>query len=325
MAHAVETMAYVGQLPWHGLGTQVEENLTPEQILIAAQLDWSVSKRPMFYSTRDKGGLDAVNRRTVGEHFALVRDSDHHLLDVVGARYQPTQNKDAFDFFDAFVKECKLKMHTAGSLCNGQYVWALAKTEQSFRVASNDSLDSYVLLMSPHKLGKSLICQHTSVRVVCQNTLNLALQEGKAAFRMSHARRFDDHAKAEAAKVLGLIHESFQIYGAHAQHLASRKADPLDVRQYFGAVFKMDDKMIDSEKQRKNSLLQRLLSAYDGESPGANLSSAKGTWWGALNSVTFVLDHNSGTDKDRNLKDSWLGWRGDVKRAALDLAIQMAA
>lgn len=325
MAHAIETMAFTGDTPWHGLGIQVGDDLTPEQILIAAELGWTVSKRPMFFSKAEKGSLDAVNRQSVTEHYALVRDTDQKLLDVVGARYQPTQNKDAFEFFDNFVKECKLKMHTAGSLCGGQYVWALAKTEQTFRVSANDSLDSYVLLMSPHKLGKSLTCQHTSVRVVCKNTLNLALKEGKAAFRMSHARKFDDHAKAEAAKVLGLIRESFSVYGAHAQHLASRPADIADVREYFGTVFKMDDKMIESEKQRKNGLMQRLLQAYEGDAPGANLSSAKGTWWGALNAVTFVLDHNSGVDKDRNLKDNWLGWRGDAKRTALELARQMAA
>lgn len=325
MAHEVETMAYTGDLPWHGLGIEVGDDLTPGQIMAAANLDWTVSKRPMFYSTKEKGGLDAVNRKAVHEHFALVRDSDHQLLDVVGGRYQPTQNKDAFDFFDAFVKECKLKMHTAGSLCGGQYVWALAKTEQSAKIAANDSLDSYVLLMSPHKLGKSLLCQHTSVRVVCKNTLNLALANGKAAFRMSHARKFDEHAKAEAAQVLGLIRESFKSYTASAELLAGRKADALDVKQYFGAVFKMDDKMIENEKQRKNSLLQRLILAYEGDSPGANLASAKGTWWGAFNAVTFVLDHNSGGDKDRNMKDNWLGWRGDHKRTALELAIKMAA
>jgi len=118
---------------------------------------------------------------------------------------------------------------------------------------------------------------------------------------------------------------SFKEFGAHAQFLAGRKAEMADVREYFGTIFKMDDKTIESEKQRKNSLLQRLISAYEGEAPGANLSTAKGTWFGALNSVTFVLDHQSGNNKDRNLKDNWLGWRGDAKRTALELALQMAA
>lgn len=325
MSAMVETMAYAGDLPWHGLGVEVPDDLTPHQIMAAAGLDWSVSKRPMFYSSAPKGGLDTADKRKpVDEHYALVRDSDHKLLDVVGARYQPTQNKDAFEFFDGFVKECKLKMHTAGSLCGGQYVWALAKTEQTYNVAANDKLDSYILLMSPHKLGKSLIAKSTGVRVVCKNTIDLALSDGKAAFRMSHARKFDNHAKAEAAKILGLITESFNAYGVTAQFLAGQKAELIDVREYFAAVFKMDDEVLETEKQRKNSLFQRLLDAYE-NGPGANLSSAKGTWFGAFNAVTFTLDHNSGSDRDRNLKDSWLGWRGETKRTALELAQKMAA
>ena len=320
MSAEVETMAFHGELPWHGLGVEVGDDLTPDQIMTIAGCDWGVSKRPMFYP-----GEAATRTLPVHDHYALVRDSDHSLLDVVGSRYQPTQNRDAFEFFDQFVKECKLKMHTAGSLCKGQYVWALAKTENEYKVAANDSLESYVLLMSPHKLGKSLICQNTSVRVVCQNTLNLALSQGKAAFRMSHARRFDETAKAEAATVLGLINASFRQFGEQAEQLASVKASDDDARQFFGAVFNMDDATIDSEKQRKNSLLQRLMLAYSGEAPGAMLSSARGTYWGLVNSVTWCLDRSLTGNPDKNLRDNWLGWRGTKKREALELAVKMAA
>ena len=326
MAHEIEQMAYVGQVPWHGLGQEIPDNLTPDQIMAAAGCDWTVSKRPMFFSSSSKGGLTMPDhRRPVADHFALVRDSDHSLLDVVGSRYQPTQNSDAFQFFDGFVKECKLKMHTAGSLCSGQYIWALAKTQSTFNVAANDQLDSYILLISPHKLGKSLVAKSTSVRVVCQNTLDLALKDGKAAFRMSHARKFDEHAKQEAAEVLGLINNSFQQFGEQAQFLAGVKASEDQVRKFFQDVFDMDDKVIDTDKQRKNSLLQRLLIAYSGEAPGALLSGTKGTWWGAVNSVTWVMDRVQDGNRDRHLKDLWTGWRGDKKREALNLALKMAA
>lgn len=327
MAHNVETMAYSGQLPWHGLGVEVPDNLEPNEMLIKAGLDWSVSKRPMFYKP-SRPDVEAPNlsaSERVVEHFALVRDSDNRLLDVVGHRYQPTQNEEAFAFFDAFIKECKLQMHTAGSLCGGQFVWALAKDNRSLTVAANDKVDSYILLMSPHKLGKALIAQHTTVRVVCQNTLNLALDGGKAAFRLSHTRKFDDQAKAEAAEVLGLIHSGLKSFGDDAKFLASKKANLLDVKEFFGATFKMSDEMIANENQRANSLLQRLVDAYNGGAPGANLASADGTWWGALQAVTFVLDHKSGSDRERNLRDNWLGSRGEIKRQALTIAKQMAA
>jgi phage/plasmid-like protein (TIGR03299 family) len=327
MSANVETMAFVGEVPWHGMGVEVPSNLTPDEMLIKAGLNWTVSTRPMFYKPVAPGldAGDAAITEKVDEHFALVRDSDNRLLDVVGHRYKPTQNREAFDFFDKFIKECKLQLHTAGSLCGGQYVWALAKDTKQLMVAANDQVDSYVLLMSPHKLGRSLIAQHTTVRVVCQNTLNLAMQQGKAAFRMSHAKTFDATAKAEAAEVLGLIHASMKQFGEHGKFLASKKANILDVRQFFGAVFDLEDEAIDNDNNRANGLMGKLLGAYAGGAPGSTLPSAKGTWWGALNAVTYVLDHKTGSDKERSLRENWLGYRGNLKRDALTIALEMAA
>ena len=324
----VETMAYVGQVPWHGLGVSVPDNLTPDEMLVKAGLDWTVSTRPMFYSNAysvGTGTSDQKQQSIVQEHYALVRDSNNKLLDVVGHRYRPTQNRDAFEFFDKFVKECKLKMHTAGSLCGGQYVWALAKEEKSGKISANDTIDSYILLMSPHKLGKSLIAQHTTVRVVCQNTLNLALESGKTAFKMSHASSFNDSAKAQAAEVLGLVRSGMKQFIEHGKFLAGKPAEVLDVKQFFGTVFNMDDEEIENDNQRANGLMRKLLDAYQGQSPGANLGSAKGTWWGALNAVTYVLDHKLGSDRERNLRDNWIGYKGIQKQTALNLAIEMAA
>ena len=331
MTHQVETIAYVGELPWHGLGVQVPDNLTPEQMLAIAKLDWSVSARPMFYkgTAPHLDGSDPTRiydaTEKVYEHYALVRDSDNKMLDVVGHRYKPTQNKDAFEFFDKFVKECQMKMHTAGSLCGGQYVWALAKDERVAKIAANDTVDSYILLMSPHKLGRSLIAQHTTVRVVCQNTLNLAMSQGKAAFKMSHTRAFDATAKAQAAEVLGLIHAGMKKFTEHGKFLAGRKANLLDVKQFFGAAFKMSDTEIENDNARVNRLMGKLVAAYAGGSPGSTLATAKDTWWGALNAVTYVLDHKTGSDKERNVRDNWLGARGEIKRNALQLALEMAA
>ena len=325
-----ETMAYAGELPWHGLGVQVPDNLTPDQMLTMAKLDWSVSTRPMFYKPVAPHLDDQITSpipatEQVHEHYALVRDSDSKMLDVVGHRYKPTQNKDAFDFFDKFVKECQMKMHTAGSLCGGQYVWALAKDERVARIAANDTIDSYILLMSPHKLGRSLIAQHTTVRVVCQNTLNLAMSQGKAAFRMSHTRNFDATAKAEAAEVLGLIRDGMKQFTEHGKFLAGKKASLLDVKQFFGTAFNLDDKEIEQDNNRVGGLMGKLVAAYAGGAPGSALASAKDTWWGALNAVTYVLDHKTGADKDRNVRDNWLGARGEIKRSALTLALDMAA
>ena len=118
MAHAVETMAYAGEVPWHGLGKEVLPDLTPEQMLYEAGLDWSVSKIPAFAEVN--GEKVAVGKS------ALVRSSDDKVLDVVGDDWNPVQNAEAFGFFADFVGEGNMEMHTAGSLNGGKMVWALS-------------------------------------------------------------------------------------------------------------------------------------------------------------------------------------------------------
>jgi len=124
MAHMVETMAYAGELPWHGLGVKVIDDLTPEQMMQKAGVDWSVEKQNLVTS----GGSTVTSKQ------ALVRSSDGEVLDIVGKGWNPVQNAEAFNFFEEYVRAGDMQMHTAGSLNGGKMVWALAKTNESFEV-----------------------------------------------------------------------------------------------------------------------------------------------------------------------------------------------
>lgn len=322
--HNVETIVYTGKnLPWHGLGTEVPDNLTPDEIMKAASLDWTVSKRQLAY----EGGTAGM---AVEDRFALVRDSDDQFLDIVGKVYRPTQNKDAFEFFDKFVKEAKLKMNTAGSLCSGRYVWALAETKQSFEIGKDkDRIESYILLVSPHRFGMSLIAQQTTVRVVCQNTLNLALNEkGMTSYRMTHGREFNDRAKLEAAEVLGLATKSFSAFKDQVLILAEAKIKRIDAIEFYSELLKLKKEAAndtDDTGLPKSRLLRQFMEAFEGGAPGANLSGTKDTLWGLVNGVTYVLDHVSVRDRQKGLRDSWFGHRGDLKRKALNKALLIAA
>lgn len=323
MAHNIEQIAFVGETPWHGLGIRVPDNLTPAQILTTAGLDWTVSKRPMFYTGTNVGS-------PISDRFALVRDSDEQFLDIVGKTYRPTQNKDAFEFFDKFVNETKLKMHTAGSLCGGKFVWALAQTEQSFQIGPDkDKVDSYILLVSPHQFGRALIAQQTTVRVVCNNTLNLALNEkGMASYRMTHTKDFDANAKLTAAKVLGLVTDSFSSFKDQVQELAATKIKRADVIDFYSDVLELKQATVvaaNDDGLPKSRLLRQFMDAYEGGSPGANLAGTKGTLWGVINGITYVMDHVSKRQSERALRDNWFSWRGALKRKALDKALKIAA
>lgn len=337
MSHEIETMAYAGLLPWHGLGIKVEENLTPFQIQEAAGLDWTVSKRPLGFVS----GMEMQNfghghneevpiYSEVKERFALIRDTDKQFLDIVGKTYQPTQNKDAFEFFDAFVKETKLKMHTAGSLCSGKYVWALAETAKSFELGPDkDRVESYILLVSPHQFGKALIAQQTTVRVVCANTLALALnQKGTVSYRMPHSCQFNAQAKLEAAKILGLANESFDSFKVQVEVLAGKRLVHVDAVDFYAELLglkELDLNAANDSGYAKSRSLNQFMDAFDGSSPGADLAGAKGTLWGAVNAVTYVMDHVSVRNKELAFRDNLFGYRGDLKRKALKLALKWAA
>ena len=163
MSALVETMAYAGEVPWHGLGTKVPHDLSTDEMLKQSGLDWSVEKVPTL-----------VN------------------LPHVGKDWNPVQNKEAFDFFAEYVEAGDLEMHTAGSLMDGKMVWALAKVKQSFELFKGDEVENYMLFSNPHKFGKSIDIRMTPIRVVCNNTLTLSLsQNSDKMVTVTHRKQFD--------------------------------------------------------------------------------------------------------------------------------------
>jgi len=179
MVNGKAQMAYVGEVPWHGLGTRVEPNLTPQEMLEVAGLNWRVEKHDVFYKN-ENGTFERAPKKQ-----ALVRSSDGQYMDIVSDNWNPVQNEDVFGFFDEYVKKGGMEMHTAGSLKDGKMIWALAKVGESFSLfGGKDEVDSYLLLSNPHQFGKGVDIRFTPIRVVCNNTLSLSL-EGKASLGIS--------------------------------------------------------------------------------------------------------------------------------------------
>lgn len=338
MAHKVETMAYANQTPWHGLGFKVGDDLSPEEMMKAAKIDWTVSKRKLYVPNRDGSLMDEVP-----SHFAIVRDTDERVLTTVGKMWTPTQNAQAVDFFTKFVKAGHMSMETMGSLSGGQFIWALASLKQTFalkgpkqRGASDDEISNYLLLMLPHLFGYSQLYQYTAIRVVCWNTLNMALGsslDGKtksgAGFRMPHYYEFDDRMIQKAEAALGLSLKRLDEFKEAAELLARTRASSDDVEQFFFNVIKFDpEKAKEKAKEEKKEFKEpRVLEKFRAaltHAPGALLPSAAGTWWGAFNATTQVVDHESGRERDTALRSAWVGEGAGKKRRALKLAIEAA-
>lgn len=328
MSDHVETMAWVREVPWHGLGREVSGDLSPAQMLKAAQLNWRVEKRPVYGKTAEGKFVPIPGK------FGLTRDKDDAVLSIVGSTYKPVQNEEAFDFFKKFTQAGHMNMETAGSLWGGRYTWALAKINADFTLGKKDPVKSYLLLCSPHIHGKSMIIKYTSVRVVCWNTLSWALGAdltgkggGEAgSFRMPHTKLFDDAMKESAMHALGLAKDQASNFKEAALLLSKKKAKVDDVEAFFCEVLRYDPrkarKLADG-RDAEPRLLSRFRDALQ-FAPGQDILTAKGTWWGAVNAVTYTIDHAVGRERDTALKGAWFGSNAQVKTRALDLALVKA-
>lgn len=313
MAHMVETMAYAGEVPWHGLGVQVPADLSPAQMLDKAGLDWTVEKVPAFANIGNK----QVN---VGWS-ALVRSSDEQVLSVVSNDWNPVQNHEAFEFFHEYCAAGDMEMHTAGSLRNGQIVWALAKIKDSFELFKGDQVDSYLLFTNPHKFGQSIDVRFTPIRVVCNNTLTLSLeQKADRVVKKSHRTQFD---AAMVKEQLGIATDKLAKYKEMAQFLGSKRYTEGSLTDYFNKIFPVLAYNKEKGPQRKelSKSATRALEIIDTQ-PGAEY--ARGSWWQAFNAVTYLTDHEIGRSVDTRLQSAWFGPNKNLKVKALETAVAMA-
>jgi phage/plasmid-like protein (TIGR03299 family) len=353
MPAEIESMAYRHEdetsTPWHGLAAKIDHDATPAEMLTTAGLDWTVSKRPLF-TPRVPLVIEGQEFETmsVPDYFALVRDSDGKILGPAGKDYVPTQNAQAMDFFKKFCDAGHMRLETAGSLQGGKQVWVLAKIQKSFKLTGDDEVGGYLLFSNPHQWGHALVIKFTPIRVVCMNTLVMALAGSSKGFRAPHVRAFDSEVAKEAEMSLGIATEMLEKFEETANKLAATKISNDVVVRYVADI--MQPELIAEmfgknfyratpEKQAEliltggspeikvdASAFKRsagdVLSAVNRQ-PGAGLESASGTLWGSFNAVAYYCDHVAGISRDNALTSSWFGARATTKVQALRRAVEM--
>lgn len=315
MAHMVETMAYAGSVPWHGLGVPVSNELTPRQMMEKAGVDWRVQEVDNYVKFNGKEVFTGQK--------SLVRETDGKILTTVGADWKPLQNEEAFDFFGEYVMAGDMEMHTAGSLKDGQMVWALAKVKDSFELFGGDQVDSYFLFSNPHQYGKSIDIRFTPIRVVCNNTLTLSLNtQAERSVKVGHRVEFDPNQVKEA---LGMATDKLNTYKEMAQFLGSKRFNAESLIEYYNEVFpRTADKKVQGKSLSADTLSRNAKMCMEAleQQPGAEY--AEGSWWQAFNSVTFITDHVQGRNEDNRLYSSWFGGNEIRKRGALEKAVKFA-
>lgn len=310
---AVQTMAYQGQTPWHGKGNVVTPGSSIETWLTESGLDWEVRLANVMFQYQQDGKKKQV---TDPSNRVLFRPDNGQVFDVVGKVYQPVQNSEVLEFFREYVEAGDMEIETAGALHDGRQIWALAKMNESFNLGTKDSPDKvggYVLLMNPHQYGKGMVAKFTGTRVVCHNTIQVALKDGGESVKLWHNRKFDATVREEAKRRLGIARDQMTALQRDAEKLVELKLTPEQVIEVSVAVFGGDVKAGYDEQPRRT---KRIVDLYNGEGIGARLDTAKGTGWGLLNAVTQYIDHEYGRSQDARLEYAWLGGGETVKRKA---------
>jgi phage/plasmid-like protein (TIGR03299 family) len=219
MPAEVESMFYVRKAPWHGLGTRVESALSSEEALVAAGLDWNVEPKEIY--TGD-GNL-------VSGYYANVRDIDRKVLGVVSGRYRIVQNREAFAFTDELLGK-GVRYETAGSLKEGKKTWILAKLPKQYRLME-DRITPYLVFSNSHDGSGAIKVAMTPIRVVCQNTLNLALSSAQRIWTANHTGNMENKLE-DARMTLFMAEDYMNELGKEAAALSRKKITDAEAEEY---------------------------------------------------------------------------------------------
>ena len=281
MAHEVENIMYVSNeengrfVPWHGLGTAVAEAPNSAEAIKLAGLDWVVESKPVFTDS----GIEIPNYK------ANIRDIDQKVLGVVSNRYQVVQNKDAFDFTDALIGEgCRYE--TAGSLCGGKRIFLLARMPEAKIL--DDSFENYICFTNSHDGFSSIKAVMTPVRVVCQNTLSLALSSAKRQWFTKHIGNLDSKL-AEAKHTLELANDYMTEFGKAADILAHTKVTDAEVEAILDELFPVKEE--DSDRRKRN--IQEVKDQFMVCMLAPDILKFKGTAWSAVNAASDWATHTA--------------------------------
>lgn len=313
-----KAMAYMGETPWHRLGQVMTGAPTVEEAMAAASLDWTVDLRPSYFRKAD-GSLSLMDR------IAVVRTSDDQLLGDVGSDYTVLQNSEAFGVLSAAIEEHGLVIETAGALGKGERVWMLARVPASIEPVPGDRVDGYALVVSGHDGKTTHVCIPTCTRVVCQNTLNMALSAaGRGAiFRFRHVRTAKEQLEQAGLMVTNLV-GTLKATGTSFAQLATKKLTPSQTEAYIDAALG-----IPSGTELSGMLQRKRQAVLDLVSFGRGAEFAPGSAWAAFNAITEYIDHARTQQAARTLRSAdesaAIGRNAKVKAEALDLALAMVA
>lgn len=342
MSHELENsndMIYVGETPWHDLGIKVDSiDELPDCI------NWGVETQPVFLSGQTE---------PIKGHVAIVRPKDNRVFGIATEDYVPHQNKQLWETFVSFCDEGNMKIETAGALKGGEIIWILAKIQaDSIKVGSDyDKTDLYALMGSGHNNKLASFTKPTAIRVVCNNTFNIAVNDGKITDRQIHRSEFDVKRAKDFVShaILGfnmyheladkLVHKNLVIPSlstAFAQEVlqpenldkaiiaatqGNRDLDSLK-KTWIDEIFSSDAKKSVFEElilTKSSRPVKQLIEAIKAEK-----GLDTGNWWHQFNGATRYVDHMRSRTTDTRLYNAWFGSGAQIKQSAFEKALEYA-
>ncbi|MGF6635088.1 DUF932 domain-containing protein [Paraburkholderia sp. MM6662-R1] len=318
--HLVKSMAYIGEQPWHGLGNQLSPNQPIEAWAAAARMNWTIEEAEVRF-VAGSGGLGSIH--AFPEQKVLYRSDTQEPLSVVSSRYQTVQPRAILEFYRDLTEVGGFQLETAGVLKSGRKLWALARTGQSVSLKGRDEVNGYLLLATACDGTLATTAQFTSIRVVCNNTLAIALGDSASAIKVPHRSQFD----ADAVKrQLGIAISSWDAFMVRMKALSERKVKPETAEAYFRRVltYPVSDTQGNPATATNDRAIKAVHNLYAGRGKGSDLASASGTAWGLLNAVTEYVDHERRARSDDHRLDAALFGQGAaLKQRAWNEALKL--
>ena len=347
MAHQLEQMAYVGETPWHGLGNQLSQNQPIEIWAQQAGMDWRIESSNVSYMAQNERGQSII--MPYEEQRVLYRSDTYAPLSVVSQRFLEVQPREILEFYRDLTEQSGFELETAGVLKGGKKFWALARTGQSSALKGKDVSKGYILLATACDGTLATTAQFTSIRVVCNNTLAIALRgqnSSAGVVKVPHSTKFD------ADKVKQQLGISVRVWDEHMyemKQLTQRKVTQSEAAAFFDAVFNntsmsvtdQEDNIIQfyrnvatqaaqvnaKEKSEPNAkAMTKAMDMFNGQGRGATLASSKDTAYGLLCSITEFIDHERrAMSTDHRLDSVWFGVGAAIKQRGLEQALRMVS
>jgi phage/plasmid-like protein (TIGR03299 family) len=283
-------------------------------------MDWQIRETPVCFTTAERAsGPGAVE--SFPENKVLFRSDTNEPLSVVSQRFKVVQPSEILEFYRDLTEVSGFELETAGVLKGGRKIWALARTGQSSTLKGNDVTNAYVLLATACDGTLATTAQFTSIRVVCNNTLAVALGSSSGAVKVPHNTSFDP---LSVKRQLGISVATWDSFMYQMRALSERKVKLHEVTNYFLRVF--TDLEAPSGSTSNQRTIAKVMALFDGHGKGAELASSRGTAFGLLNAVTEFTDHERrARSADHRLESAWFGKGAALKERALEQALIMIA